>query len=58
MYAKTVAGLVTCYAAGLPFFRHTLEGDLLYTSVMFGLPVVAVATARWMRRPQGTASAA
>ena len=41
MYAKTVSGLMACYAAGVPFFRHTLEGDLLYTTVMFGLPVVA-----------------
>jgi uncharacterized protein DUF6580 len=58
MYAKTVAGFMTCYAAGLPFFRRTLEGDLLYTAAMFGLPVAAAAIARWMRKPQGTAAAA
>ena len=58
MYAKTLAGLTTCYAAGLPFFRRTLEGDLLYTAVMFGLPAAAVAIARWMGKPQGTAAAA
>lgn len=58
MYAKSVAGLMTCYAAGLPFFRRTLEGDLFYTAVMFGLPVVAVAIARRMGKPQGNAAAA
>ena len=58
MYAKSVSGLMACYAAGLPFFRRTLEGDLLYTAAMFGLPVVAVALARWMGKPQGTATAA
>jgi hypothetical protein len=49
---------MTCYAAGLPFFRRTLEGDLLYTAAMFGLPAVAVAIARWIGKPQGTAAAA
>ena len=58
MYTKTVSGLIACYSAGVPFFRRTLEGDLLYTAVMFGLPVAAVAIARWMGKPQGTASAA
>jgi len=58
IYAKTVSGLMTCYAAGIPFFRRTLEGDLLYTAAMFGLPVAAAAIARWMGKPQGTAAAA
>ena len=58
MYARTVSGLMTCYAAGLPFFRRTLEGDLLYTAVMFGLPVAAAAIARWMAKPPGTTAAA
>jgi hypothetical protein len=35
-YPKTLAGLVTCYAAAVPFFRNTLAGDALYTSVLFG----------------------
>ena len=58
MYPKTVSGLMTCYTAGVPFFRRSLEGDLLYTAAMFGLPVVVVAIARWMGKPQGTAAAA
>ncbi|MFY9559742.1 MAG: DUF6580 family putative transport protein [Terriglobales bacterium] len=57
MYPKTVSGLMTCYAAGLPFFRRGMEGDLLFTAVMFGVPMAAGALARWMK-PQGTAAAA
>ena len=57
MYAKTVSGLMACYAAGVPFFRRTLEGDLLYTGVMFGLPMAAVAISRWMSKSQGPAAA-
>jgi len=58
MYPKTAAGLVTCYAAALPFFRRALEGDLLFTAAMFGLPVVAAAIARLMGKTHGTAAAA
>ena len=45
MYPKSMAGLVTCYAAGLPFFRSALAGDMLFTAAMFGLPAAAVAFA-------------
>ena len=38
MYPKTFAGLMTSYTLALPFFRHALEGDLLFTSVMFATP--------------------
>jgi hypothetical protein len=41
MYPHTFAGLMTCYAAGLPFFRRGVEGDLLFTSLMFGAPMLA-----------------
>lgn len=39
MYPKTFGGLMTSYTLGLPFFRHALEGDLLFTCVMFATPV-------------------
>ena len=58
MYSKTWAGLVTCYAAGLPFFRHTVEGDLLFSAVLFGLPVVYAALSRWLNKPHGGIAAA
>jgi|SRR5450755_1284297 hypothetical protein len=50
MYPKTLAGLMTCYAAGLPFFQRGLAGDMLFTTLMFGLPAVAAALAH---KPQG-----
>ena len=37
LYPKTAAGLWECYVAGLPFFRNALAGDLIYTSVLFGM---------------------
>lgn len=43
-YEPTWDGLLACYAAGVPFFRGTLSGDVLYTAALFG--AYAVAT-RW-----------
>jgi len=40
MYPRTVSGLMTCYAAGLPFFRRAVAGDLLFTTAMFATPVL------------------
>ncbi len=37
MYPHTLAGMVACYAAGIPFFWRTLASDLLYSGVLFGL---------------------
>jgi hypothetical protein len=36
MYPHNAAGLLACYTAALPFLRNMLEGDLLYTLVLFG----------------------
>jgi len=36
LYPLTWTGLVDCYVAALPFFRNSLEGDLLYTLILFG----------------------
>jgi hypothetical protein len=35
-YPHTLAGLVTCYIAGLPFFGNTLAGDAFYAVLLFG----------------------
>src|SRR5262249_21028064 len=35
-YAQSFAGLMACYAAGLPFFWNTLLGDGFYSLVLFG----------------------
>ena len=36
LYPKTLAGLVACYVAAIPFFHNTLLGDAVFTAVLFG----------------------
>ena len=50
MYPRTFSGLLACYDAGLPFFRRSVVGDLLFTGVMFGVPVLAQAIAGAIRK--------
>lgn len=35
-YPQNLAGLLECYAMGIPFLKGTLLGDLFYCSVLFG----------------------
>jgi len=35
-YTQNFSGLMTCYAAGIPFLRGTLLGNLFYSGVLFG----------------------
>jgi len=35
-YPHTSAGLLACYAAGVPFFWNTLAGDAGYAALLFG----------------------
>ena len=39
MYPKTLLGLQESYVVALPFFRHALTGDLLFTAAMFATPI-------------------
>jgi len=57
MYPKTFGGLMACYAAGVPFFRRAVEGDLLFTGAMFALPLLLQA-ARGAFHPSGDHTAA
>lgn len=36
LYAKTAAGLMQAYAAGIPFFQNSLLGNIVYAAVIFG----------------------
>jgi hypothetical protein len=40
-YEKSVAGLVDCYVAALPFYRWMLAGDVFYMTVLTGCWLVA-----------------
>jgi hypothetical protein len=55
MYAKTWQGLMTCYAAAVPFFRNTVLGDLLFTAVFFAAPLLLKAVAGGTRSNQRAA---
>lgn len=35
-YPKSFQGFLSCYIAGLPFFRNTLAGDAFYAFLLFG----------------------
>lgn len=39
-YPHTLAGLATCLAAGLPFYRNDVISTTLVVSLVFGLPVL------------------
>jgi hypothetical protein len=53
MYPKTFSGLMMSYAAGIPFFRGTVESDLFFSIAMFGTPVFLLALSRWMHKTSG-----
>ena len=36
LYPRTLDGLLQSYLMGLPFFRNTLIGDLVYAGMLFG----------------------
>jgi hypothetical protein len=36
VYPQNFGGLISCYAAGVPFLKGTLLGDLFYSGVLFG----------------------
>jgi hypothetical protein len=39
-YPRTLAGLATCYRAGVPFYRNDLLATSLVLAVMFGVPAL------------------
>ena len=36
LYPKDGAGLAACFAAAIPFFQHTVAGDLFFVLLLFG----------------------
>jgi hypothetical protein len=40
MYPRTLAGLIACYEAAIPFFRGTAVSDLFFSLAMFGVPAL------------------
>jgi hypothetical protein len=58
LYPMTFAGLMTCYEAGLPFFRRGVEGDLFFTAAMFSAPVLLRSLAAWSQKSNDHIAAA
>jgi hypothetical protein len=56
MYPKNFSGLMASYTLGLPFFRHEIVGDLLFTGVMFAAPVVIQTLSGAMAKNGATAA--
>jgi hypothetical protein len=40
MYTKTLGGLMTCYAAGLPFYRNDVVSTTIVAGLAFGVPML------------------
>jgi hypothetical protein len=53
VYAKTLAGLAFCYAAGIPYFWNTLGSDALYSALLFGALWLAEQRFAALREPAG-----
>jgi hypothetical protein len=49
-YEHSLAGLATCYAAGVPFYRAMLAGDVFYLALLLGCLVLARATSPRLAR--------
>jgi hypothetical protein len=57
MYPKNFSGLMTSYAMAVPFFRGTLAGDLVFTAVLFSVPVVIKQFSERANQSRGAAAA-
>lgn len=47
-YPANLAGLAECYVAAIPFYRLTLQGDLMFTIISLGSYSTAIAASKWM----------
>lgn len=56
MYPMTRDGLVTCFTLAVPFFRHTVEGDLLFTAAMFASPALLALLSGALGKSEPTAA--
>ncbi|MGP8258335.1 MAG: DUF6580 family putative transport protein [Acidobacteriaceae bacterium] len=54
MYPRSIAGLETCYIAGLPFYRNDLVSTALTAGALFGLPVLAARIAASLHASRST----
>jgi hypothetical protein len=53
MYPRSYSGVMMSYIAGLPFFRGTVEGDLMFSIAFFATPVLIQVLSGWYHRSSG-----
>ena len=51
MYPNSMSGLMLCFSQAIPFFRHTLMGDLVFAFAFLGSYAVAL---QWMSHRKST----
>lgn len=49
MYDPSFSFLLRCYAAGVPFFKYELAGDLFWSTILFGTYAIALRCREAMR---------
>jgi hypothetical protein len=42
MYPNSMSGLMLCFSQAIPFFRHTLMGDMVFAFAFLGSYTVAL----------------
>lgn len=58
IYPRSFSGVLMSYAAGIPFFRNTVESDVFFSLSFFGIPVMVQALSERFGRSGGRAAAA
>jgi hypothetical protein len=58
IYPRSFTGVLMCYTAAIPFFRNTVESDLLFSVGMFGLPVLLHAVSKALQHSDDHIAAA
>ncbi len=54
-YAKNLAGLIECYAKAIPFFRNGIISDVVFSAVLFSIPVMFAYASRATANKSATA---
>jgi hypothetical protein len=49
MYPLATGGLLRCYVEAIPFFRNTIAGDVIFSTVLFGGLAWLESRVAWMR---------
>jgi hypothetical protein len=52
MYSHTLAGLVACYVAAIPFYANDAMSTAMTAGALFGLPALAASIAESIRESQ------